>query len=150
MTYYELMNTLESIRISPRNSEYINKLNSTTLLVYNDIEPNIKGFIEKIMIYRLSNELNNLLNRIYSIDYDNLSLDLVEFQREVVYLEELSKIKIIKDNTKKELINSLFKLSSQFCDELYKNVSYIDTDGRYKELVDSYRFTIKEGKNELY
>ena len=145
MTYYELMNTLESIRISPRNSEYINKLNNTTLLVYNDIEPNIKGFIEKIMIYRLSNELNNLLNRIYSIDYDNLSLELVEFQREVVYLEELSKIKIIKDNTKKELINSLFKLSNQFCDELYKNVSYIDTDGRYKELVDSYRFTIKEG-----
>ena len=145
MTYYELMNTLESIRISPRNSEYINKLNNTTLLVYNDIEPNIKGFIEKIMIYRLSNELNNLLNRIYSIDYDNLSLDLVEFQREVIYLEELSKIKIIKDNTKKELINSLFKLSNQFCDELYKNVSYIDTDGRYKELVDSYRFTIKEG-----
>ena len=122
MTYYELMNTLESIRISPRNSEYINKLNSTTLLVYNDIEPNIKGFIEKIMIYRLSNELNNLLNRIYSIDYDNLSLELVEFQREVIYLEELSKIKIIKDNTKKELINSLFKLSNQFCDELYKNV----------------------------
>lgn len=145
MTYYELMNTLESIRISPRNSEYINKLNNTTLLVYNDIEPNIKGFIEKIMIYRLSNELNNLLNRIYSIDYDNLSLELVEFQREVIYLEELSKIKIIKDNTKKELINSLFKLSNQFCDELYKNVSYIDTDGRYKELVDSYRFTIKEG-----
>ena len=145
MTYYEMMNTLESIRISPRNSEYINKLNSTTLLVYNDIEPNIKGFIEKIMIYRLSNELNNLLNRIYSIDYDNLSLELVEFQREVIYLEELSKIKIIKDNTKKELINSLFKLSNQFCDELYKNVSYIDTDGRYKELVDSYRFTIKEG-----
>ena len=145
MTYYELMNTLESIRISPRNSEYINKLNSTTLLVYNDIEPNIKGFIEKIMIYRLSNELNNLLNRIYSIDYDNLSLELVEFQREVIYLEELSKIKIIKDNTKKELINSLFKLSSQFCDELYKNVSYIDTDGRYKELENSYRFTIKEG-----
>lgn len=145
MTYYELMDILETIRISPRNSEYINKLNSTTLLVYNDIEPNIKGFIEKIMIYRLSNELNNLLNRIYSIDYDNLSLELVEFQREVVYLEELSKIKIIKDNTKKELINSLFKLSSQFCDELYKNVSYIDTDGRYKELVDSYRFTIKEG-----
>lgn len=145
MTYYELMNTLESIRISPRNSEYINKLNSTTLLVYNDIEPNIKGFIEKIMIYRLSKELNNLLNRIYSIDYDNLSLELVEFQREVNYLEGLSKIKIIKDNTKKELINSLFKLSSQFCDELYKNVSYIDTDGRYKELVDSYRFTIKEG-----
>ncbi len=145
MTYYELMNTLESIRISPRNSEYINKLNSTTLLVYNDIEPNIKGFIEKIMIYRLSNELNNLLNRIYSIDYDNLSLELVEFQREVIYLEELSKIKIIKDNTKKELINSLFKLSNQFCDELYKNVSYIDIDGRYKELVDSYRFTIKEG-----
>lgn len=139
------MNTLESIRISPRNSEYINKLNSTTLLVYNDIEPNIKGFIEKIMIYRLSKELNNLLNRIYSIDYDNLSLELVEFQREVIYLEELSKIKIIKDNTKKELINSLFKLSNQFCDELYKNVSYIDTDGRYKELVDSYRFTIKEG-----
>lgn len=145
MTYYELMDILETIRISPRNSEYINKLNSTTLLVYNDIEPNIKGFIEKIMIYRLSNELNNLLNRIYSIDYDNLSLDLVEFQREVNYLEVLSKIKIIKDNTKKELINSLFKLSSQFCDELYKNVSYIDTDGRYKELVDSYRFTIKEG-----
>lgn len=145
MTYYELMNTLESIRISPRNSEYINKLNSTTLLVYNDIEPNIKGFIEKIMIYRLSNELNNLLNRIYSIDYDNLSLELVEFRREVIYLEELSKIKIIKDNTKKKLINSLFKLSNQFCDELYKNVSYIDTDGRYKELVDSYRFTIKEG-----
>lgn len=145
MTYYELMDILETIRISPRNSEYINKLNNTTLLVYNDIEPNIKEFIEKIMIYRLSNELNNLLNRIYSIDYDNLSLDLVEFQREVVYLEELSKIKIIKDNTKKELINSLFKLSSQFCDELYKNVSYIDTDGRYKELVDSYRFTIKEG-----
>lgn len=145
MTYYELMDILETIRISPRNSEYINKLNSTTLLVYNDIEPNIKEFIEKIMIYRLSNELNNLLNRIYSIDYDNLSLDLVEFQREVIYLEELSKIKIIKDNTKKELINSLFKLSSQFCDELYKNVSYIDTDGRYKELVDSYRFTIKEG-----
>lgn len=145
MTYYELMNTLESIRISPRNSEYINKLNSTTLLVYNDIEPNIKGFIEKIMIYRLSNELNNLLNRIYSIDYDNLNLELVEFQREVIYLEELSKIKIIKDNTKKKLINSLFKLSNQFCDELYKNVSYIDTDGRYKELVDSYRFTIKEG-----
>ena len=145
MTYYELMNTLESIRISPRNSEYINKLNSTTLLVYNDIEPNIKGFIEKIMIYRLSNELNNLLNRIYSVDYDNLSLELVEFQREVIYLEELSKIKIIKDNTKKKLINSLFKLSNQFCDELYKNVSYIDTDGRYKELVDSYRFTIKEG-----
>lgn len=145
MTYYELMNTLESIRISPRNSEYINKLNNTTLLVYNDIEPNIKGFIEKIMIYRLSNELNNLLNRIYSIDYDNLSLELVEFQREVIYLEELSKIKIIKDNTKKKLINSLFKLSNQFCDELYKNVSYIDTDGRYKELVDSYRFTIKEG-----
>lgn len=145
MTYYELMDILESIRISPRNSEYINKLNSTTLLVYNDIEPNIKGFIEKIMIYRLSNELNNLLNRIYSIDYDNLSLELVEFQREVIYLEELSKIKIIKDNTKKELINSLFKLSNQFCDELYKNVSYIDTDGRYKELVDSYRFTIKEG-----
>lgn len=145
MTYYELMDILETIRISPRNSEYINKLNNTTLLVYNDIEPNIKGFIEKIMIYRLSNELNNLLNRIYSIDYDNLSLDLVEFQREVIYLEELSKIKIIKDNTKKELINSLFKLSSQFCDELYKNVSYIDTDGRYKELVDSYRFTIKEG-----
>ena len=145
MTYYELMDILETIRISPRNSEYINKLNSTTLLVYNDIEPNIKGFIEKIMIYRLSNELNNLLNRIYSVDYDNLSLELVEFQREVIYLEELSKIKIIKDNTKKELINSLFKLSSQFCDELYKNVSYIDTDGRYKELVDSYRFTIKEG-----
>ena len=145
MTYYELMNTLESIRISPRNSEYINKLNSTTLLVYNDIEPNIKGFIEKIMIYRLSNELNNLLNRIYSIDYDNLSLDLVEFQREVNYLEGLSKIKIIKDNTKKELINSLFKLSSQFCDELYKNVSYIDTDGKYKELIDGYRFIIKEG-----
>lgn len=145
MTYYELMDILETIRISPRNSEYINKLNNTTLLVYNDIEPNIKGFIEKIMIYRLSNELNNLLNRIYSIDYDNLSLELVEFQREVIYLEELSKIKIIKDNTKKELINSLFKLSSQFCDELYKNVSYIDTDGRYKELVDSYRFTIKEG-----
>ena len=139
------MDILETIRISPRNSEYINKLNNTTLLVYNDIEPNIKGFIEKIMIYRLSNELNNLLNRIYSIDYDNLSLELVEFQREVIYLEELSKIKIIKDNTKKELINSLFKLSSQFCDELYKNVSYIDTDGRYKELVDSYRFTIKEG-----
>ena len=145
MTYYELMDILETIRISPRNSEYINKLNSTTLLVYNDIEPSIKGFIEKIMIYRLSNELNNLLNRIYSIDYDNLSLDLVEFQREVNYLEGLSKIKIIKDNTKKELINSLFKLSNQFCDELYKNVSYIDTDGRYKELVDSYRFTIKEG-----
>lgn len=145
MTYYELMDILETIRISPRNSEYINKLNNTTLLVYNDVEPNIKGFIEKIMIYRLSNELNNLLNRIYSIDYDNLSLDLVEFQREVIYLEELSKIKIIKDNTKKELINSLFKLSNQFCDELYKNVSYIDTDGRYKELVDSYRFTIKEG-----
>lgn len=139
------MDILETIRISPRNSEYINKLNNTTLLVYNDIEPNIKGFIEKIMIYRLSNELNNLLNRIYSIDYDNLSLDLVEFQREFNYLEGLSKIKIIKDNTKKELINSLFKLSSQFCDELYKNVSYIDTDGRYKELVDSYRFTIKEG-----
>lgn len=146
MTYYELMDILETIRISPRNSKYINKLNNTTLLVYNDIEPNIKGFIEKIMIYRLSNELNKLLNRIYSIDYDNLSLDLVEFQREVNYLEGLSKIKIIKDNTKKELINnSLFKLSSQFCDELYKNVSYIDTDGRYKELVDSYRFTIKEG-----
>ena len=145
MTYYELMDILETIRISPRNSEYINKLNNTTLLVYNDIEPNIKEFIEKIMIYRLSNELNNLLNRIYSIDYDNLSLELVEFQREVIYLEELSKIKIIKDNTKKELINSLFKLSNQFCDELYKNVSYIDTDGRYKELVDSYRFTIKEG-----
>ena len=106
------MDILETIRISPRNSEYINKLNNTTLLVYNDIEPNIKGFIEKIMIYRLSNELNNLLNRIYSIDYDNLSLDLVEFQREVVYLEGLSKIKIIKDNTKKELIIILYHLSA--------------------------------------
>ena len=27
MTYYELMDILETIRISPRNSEYINKLN---------------------------------------------------------------------------------------------------------------------------
>ena len=55
------------------------------------------------------------------------------------------RVSFSKDNTKEELINSLFKLSNQFCDELYKNVSYIDTDGRYKELVDSYRFTIKEG-----
>ena len=145
MTYYELTSILENIRLSARNSEYISKLNNATLLVYNDIELNIKKYIEKIFVYRLSNELNDLLNRIYSINYDELCLELVEFQKEITYLEELSKIKIIKDNTQKELINSLFDLSNQFCDELYKNVSYIDTDGKYKELIDGYRFIIKEG-----
>ena len=112
MTYYELTSILENIRLSARNSEYISKLNNATLLVYNDIELNIKKYIEKIFVYRLSNELNDLLNRIYSINYDELCLELVEFQKEITYLEELSKIKIIKDNTQKELINSLFDLSN--------------------------------------
>ena len=128
MTYEEWLNNIELIR----NKDDINilKIMETTPYndnIYNILYPKLQEVIES----KLVKSINNIIKNLDFIYHDDNYMDIcmIEFKKNIVFLEKLIKIPQIKPEHQTALINKLREDVDKTYDILEKESIKIDDKG---------------------
>lgn len=122
MTYYEMINYLESIKDSVRNDEMIAKLNNTQIDLEGDRYYRFVDHIAQLIQYRLEKLYDSFRSKIFYQEVSNevFSLEFEEFKSEVTFMYKLAQIKLLKEENSKELIKSISTSNNKMLDEIKK------------------------------
>lgn len=129
MTYYELVELLDSYIYSPRDEKIIDNLNNIEIDLRGDRYFRFIDHISYLIEERLKNSSYNFEDKIITQGYnDNIAvIEFNEVIKEINFINKLSKIKLIKlDNQqefeksiKESVKNILNKLLEEFKDDKY-------------------------------
>lgn len=144
MTYEEWLSIIEEISKSSINMTTLEKLKNT------EINPNINEMVYPKLVSTIKNRFTNSINKIINSldivfsDKNYLDLELLNFKKELKYLEELTKLKQIPDELKIDLYSTLVNESNNVYNILEKEADKIDYTGVYGSIIRNNRIKWSE------
>ena len=106
-----------------------------------EINPNINEMVYPKLVSAIKNRFTNSINKIINSldivfsDKNYLDLELLNFKKELKYLEELTKLKQIPDELKIDLYSTLVNESNNVYNILEKEADKIDYTGVYGSII---------------
>lgn len=144
MTYEEWLSIIEEINKSSINMTTLEKLKNA------EINPNINEMVYPKLVSTIKNRFTNSINKIINSldivfsDKNYLDLELLNFKKELKYLEELTKLKQIPDELKIDLYSTLVNESNNVYNILEKEADKIDYTGVYGSIIRNNRIKWSE------
>lgn len=144
MTYEEWLSIIEEINKSSINMTTLEKLKNA------EINPNINEMVYPKLVSAIKNRFTNSINKIINSldivfsDKNYLDLELLNFKKELKYLEELTKLKQIPDELKIDLYSTLVNESNNVYNILEKEADKIDYTGVYGSIIRNNRIKWSE------
>ena len=144
MTYEEWLNIIEELKTSNINLEKLNIIKNT------EINGNINDLlipkIELLVRERFNNHINKIIKELSNIfqDINYLDLTLLNFQKELNFLTELSTIKQLPIQKQNELKEMLKTESIKVFDILNNEATIVDHTGALTSVINNYRIKWSE------
>jgi hypothetical protein len=139
MTYEEWLNLIEELKTGNTNIEKLNKIKSAEINTnFNDLlEPKLEKLIKErfnTYITKIINDLGNIFS-----DMNYLDLVLLNYQKEIRFLIELSSIKQLSSSKQFELTQMIKKEANKVFDILNKEAMISDYTGALTSIINNYR-----------
>ena len=139
MTYEEWLNLIEELKTGNNNIEKLNKIKSAEINTnFNDLlEPKLEKLIKERFNTYITKIINDLGNIFYDMNY--LDLVLLNYQKEIRFLIELSSIKQLSSSKQFELTQMIKNESNKVFDILNKEAMISDYTGALTSIINNYR-----------
>lgn len=132
MTYYEWVDTLKKIKVSPMDYNILDGLKDKVLSGEQYVYNRFISHVINTVVDRLDLAYKNLLNVItVDIDLDNLSLEIINYKKELKFIDKILDLPVIKKEDKVVMKTNIDKTISDIYDILRNNIEFIDIDGHY-------------------
>jgi hypothetical protein len=120
MTYYEWITYIDNLKHNAVTEEMINNINNATITYTGDIKVRFLNHIVDVINYRLNEALDNFYMKLHIIaqDRENLMLEINYLKNEMVIAKKLATVKHFDDNTKKSLLDNIYKLGSDMNNQI--------------------------------
>lgn len=144
MTYEEWLNIIEELKTDNINIEKLNIIKST------DINPNINDLLIPKLELLIKEKFNNCINKIIKnlgnifTDINYLDLVLLNYQKEIKFLIELSSIKQFPIQKQQELKDLIKNEGNKIFDILDKEALIEDYTGGLSSIINNYRIKWSE------
>ncbi len=139
MSYEEYLEVLEKIKKSSLNQELLDKLNNEV------VNPNINGLLvpklKELVKFKVQRAINNVKDNSEQMftDYNYCDYILVNFRKEMMYVDKLINLKQLPDEYKHSLHDMIKKGLNDTYDILLKQARMIDTTGIYEMIINNNR-----------
>lgn len=129
ISYYDLVNFLESLTDEPRSDSIIERLNSLEVDLEGDRYFRFLDHLSLLIQNRLNKAYATFLNKIPSIGNDDnrFSMEFKEYTDEVSLDFSIASIKLVHKENQMELGRTIMKSNNRVLDEIKKNYSDNDT-----------------------
>lgn len=129
ISYYDLVNFLESLVDEPRNESIIERLNSLEVNLDGDRYYRFLDHMSLLIQDRLDKAYNTFLDKMASIGTDDnrFSIEFKELTDEVSLDFQMASIKLIREENQMELGRTIMKSNNRILDEIKKGYSNEDT-----------------------
>lgn len=144
MTYEEWLNIIEELKTANINLEKLNIIKNTE--INNNINDLLITKIELLIRERFNNHINKIIKELSNIfqDINYLDLTLLNFQKELKFLTELSTIKQLPIQKQNELKEMLKTESTKVFDILNNEAKIVDHTGALTSVINNYRIKWSE------
>lgn len=129
ISYYDLVNFLESLTDEPRSDSIIERLNSLEVDLEGDRYFRFLDHLSLLIQNRLNKAYTTFLNKIPSIGNDDnrFSMEFKEYTDEVSLDFSIASIKLVHKENQMELGRTIMKSNNRVLDEIKKNYSDNET-----------------------
>lgn len=144
MTYEEWLESIEEINKTSINMTVLEKMKNA------EINMNINEMLYPKLVSAIRNRFTNSINKIINSldivfsDKNYLDLELLNFKKELKFLDELTRLKQIPDEIKIDLFNTLVNESNNVYNILEKEANKIDYTGVYGSIIRNNRIKWSE------
>lgn len=144
MTYEEWLSSIEEINKTSINMTVLEKMKNA------EINMNINEMLYPKLVSAIRNRFTNSINKIINSldivfsDKNYLDLELLNFKKELKFLDELTRLKQIPDEIKIDLFNTLVNESNNVYNILEKEANKIDYTGVYGSIIRNNRIKWSE------
>ncbi len=144
MTYEEWLSSIEEINKTSINMTVLEKMKNA------EINMNINEMLYPKLVSAIRNRFTNSINKIINSldivfsDKNYLDLELLNFKKELKFLEELTRLKQIPDEIKIDLFSTLVNESNNIYNILEKEANKIDYTGVYGSIIRNNRIKWSE------
>ena len=144
MTYEEWLSSIEEINKTSINMTVLEKMKNA------EINMNINEMLYPKLVSAIRNRFTNSINKIINSldivfsDKNYLDLELLNFKKELKFLDELTRLKQIPDEIKIDLFSTLVNESNNIYNILEKEANKIDYTGVYGSIIRNNRIKWSE------
>jgi hypothetical protein len=144
MTYEEWLASIKEINKTSINMTVLEKMKNA------EINMNINEMLYPKLVSAIRNRFTNSINKIINSldivfsDKNYLDLELLNFKKELKFLEELTRLKQIPDEIKIDLFSTLVNESNNIYNILEKEANKIDYTGVYGSIIRNNRIKWSE------
>lgn len=144
MTYEEWLSSIEEINKTSINMAVLEKMKNA------EINMNINEMLYPKLVSAIRNRFTNSINKIINSldmvfsDKNYLDLELLNFKKELKFLDELTRLKQIPDEIKIDLFSTLVNESNNVYNILEKEANKIDYTGVYGSIIRNNRIKWSE------
>ncbi len=139
MNYEEYLAVIEQIKRTSLNQELIDKLNNEL------VNPNINGLlvpkIKELIKFKVQKAIHNVKDNSEQmfLDYNVCDYVLVNFRKEMMYVDRLINLKQLPDEYKHSLHEMIKKGLDETYNILLHEAQMIDTTGVYETIINNNR-----------
>ena len=144
MTYEEWLESIEEINKTSINMTVLEKMKNA------ELNMNINEMLYPKLVSAIRNRFTNSINKIINSldivfsDKNYLDLELLNFKKELKFLDELTRLKQIPDEIKIDLFSTLVNESNNVYNILEKEANKIDYTGVYGSIIRNNRIKWSE------
>lgn len=144
MTYEEWLNIIEELKSDNINIEKLNIIKATQ--INENINSNLVPKLEQLVKERFNNSINKIIKNLGALfqDINYLDLVLLNYQKEIKFLIELSSIKQIPLDKQAELKDLIKTEGNKVFDILDKEAIVEDYTGGLSSIINNYRIKWSE------
>lgn len=146
MNYNEWLDTIELIKKSNRNRQYLEKM------INAENNKNINELLEEKLLdlinYKLNKAINKITININEIFHNTSTIDfsLNDFKKDIKYIKNICNLKQISNNTRERLLETIYQSSDKVYEIIIKKSLEIDRTGMYKSIINKTRIK----KEDIY
>lgn len=146
MNYNEWLDTIDLIKKSNRNRQYLEKM------INAENNKNINELLEEKLLdlinYKLNKAINKITININEIFHNTSTIDfsLNDFKKDIKYIKNICNLKQISNNTRERLLETIYQSSDKVYEIIIKKSLEIDRTGMYKSIINKTRIK----KEDIY
>lgn len=131
MTYFEWVEYFQKLKESPMDDSLLENVVGKKLDGGEYVLNRYIDHVIQVVNTRLNNSFNYCLDKMYTSDMDinMLSLNLINFKKEKVYLNKIVDLPVIGEEIKETFVNTIDNVFNDMCNILRRNIEYIDVNG---------------------
>lgn len=146
MTYFEWVEILENLKISPRDDNLINNLYSQKIDLVGNILYRFIVHVNDTVRTRLKNSLDSILlkmNTLYN-DINSLSLEVINIKKELMFCKKLMNLPVIPEENRNKFMETLQNFANEINEALEVSVTGLDTTGEAIMMIKNSKINVLE------